>query len=31
MCEQMGENGIRYQNPRIGVPADKSEQKEVFH
>lgn len=26
-----GKNGIRYQNARVGVPAEKSEQKEVFH
>lgn len=29
--EQMGENGIKYQNTRIGALAEKSEQKDVFH
>lgn len=31
MCEQMGKNGIKYQNTKIGAPAEKWEQKEVFH
>lgn len=31
MCEQMEKNGIGYQNTRMGFPAEKPEQKEVFH